>query len=205
MGPWMTDLMRSRFLVVDDDVAVRRAIARIVRRHGESVAAATLQDAVAILRDGSVWTGFVFDVQLPDGSGLDLLAQARAAHPMTPAMVLTGNMEKSVVNAAYDLRARCVIKPVVTERIEQFLRDAVSLDRRVGRSLEEWVWRYGLSEAEANLLRRAALGESKGTIAARRDTSKETIRKQVASLLAKTGDDSLQGAANRVLRDVARA
>ena len=108
-------------------------------------------------------------------------------------MVLTGNNRDAAANAAYDLRAHYCIKPVVTERIEQFLRNAVSLDARVAPALQEWAARYGLSEAETDLLGRTALGESKAAIVAARRTSKETIKTQVATLLGKTGDDSLQG------------
>ena len=201
----MIDLPGARFLLVEDDQVVQRLLARIMREHSECVGAATFKDALALLCDGSTWTGFVFDVQLSDGSGLDLLAQARATHPITPAIVLTGHAEKSVVNAAYDLRARCVIKPVVAERIEHFLTDAASLDWRLERELEKWVGRYTLSVAEADLLRRAALGEGNSTIAAGRRTSQHTVKNQVKTLLAKTGDDSLLLAAVRFLRDVARA
>jgi DNA-binding NarL/FixJ family response regulator len=190
--------------VVDDDVGVLRCLARIVRRHGEFLAADTFQLAMSLLCDGSVWTGFLFDVELPDGSGLSLLARARATHPITPAMVLTGKNQKAAANAAYDLRAHYVVKPVVTERIDHFLRDAASPEFRISPALRLWTLRYALSEAEADLLRRTALGESKSVIAAARATSRETIKTQVASLLGKTGDDSLHAAAERLLRDVSQ-
>jgi DNA-binding NarL/FixJ family response regulator len=200
----MIEASRARFLVVDDNEAVQRSLGRIVRRHGEFVAADTFERALALLRDGSTWTGFVFDVELPDGSGLDLLAQAREQHPITPAMVLTGNNRDAVANAAYDLRAHYCIKPVVTERIEQFLKDAVSLGARLAPALRQWAARCGLSEAETDLLRRTALGESKSAIAAARAVSPETIKTQIGTLLDKTGDASLQVAAGRLLRDVAK-
>ena len=120
-------------------------------------------------------------------------------------MVLTGNNQDAVVNAAYDLRAHFVIKPVTTERIEHFLSDAASFDWRLERGLEEWVRRYALSEALADVLRRAALGESHSTIAAGRGTSEQTVKKQAKTLLAKTGDDSLHAVAERLLRELARA
>jgi len=183
---------------------VQRALRRVVCRYGEMVTASTFQEALSLVSAGSVWSAFLFDVQLPDGSGLDLLARARGTHPVTPAMILTGSNEDTAANAAYDLRAHYVIKPVVTGRIEQFLRDATSLDAAVSLVLQEWTTRYGLSEAEADLLGRTALGESRRTIAAARDTSPETIKKQIANLLGKTGDDSLHAAAERLLRDVAR-
>jgi DNA-binding NarL/FixJ family response regulator len=203
-GAAMIEVTRPRFLMVDDDAAVQRCLARVVRRHGEFVAADTFQRAAYLLSDGSMWAGFFFDVELPDGSGLDLLAQARDAHPITPAMVLTGNNRDSTANAAYDLRAHYVIKPVATKRIEQFLKDAVSLESHVSRALRQWTDRYGLSEAEADVLRRSALGESQSVIATARGVSRETIKTQVATLLGKTGDESLQTAAGRLLRDVAK-
>jgi DNA-binding NarL/FixJ family response regulator len=119
-------------------------------------------------------------------------------------MILTGNHHDEAANAAHDLRAHYVIKPVVTERIENFLRDATSLASRVAPALQEWAACYGLSRAEADLLGRTALGESKFAITAARETSRETIKTQVACLLRKTGDDSLHAAAERLLRDVAR-
>jgi DNA-binding NarL/FixJ family response regulator len=201
----MVEGTEHRFLVVDDDPTVQRALQRVVCRHGEAVAARTFQQAAALLDDRSAWTAFFFDIQLPDGSGLDLLALARTNHPITPAMVLTGSNEDAAANAAYDLRADYVIKPVVTKRIEHFLEDAISLDFRLASALRAWATRYGLSEAEKDLLGRTALGESKSAIAGARATSKETIKTQVATLLGKTGDDSLLVAAARFLRDVARA
>jgi CheY-like chemotaxis protein len=45
----MTELARPRFLVVDDDEDVQRAMARVVRKHGELVAATTFQDAMALV------------------------------------------------------------------------------------------------------------------------------------------------------------
>jgi len=200
----MVEGTRHRFLVVDDDSVVQRALGRVVRRQGDVLAASTCQEAAALLADRSAWTAFLFDVQLPDGSGLELLARARASHPTTPAMVLTGNNEDAAANAAYDLRAHYVIKPVASERIEHFLKDAISLDSRVASALQEWGARYRLSEAEKDLLGRTALGESKRAIAGARATSTETIKTQVATLLGKTGDDALLVAAARFLRDVAR-
>jgi ActR/RegA family two-component response regulator len=137
----MMEAARPRFLMVDDDAAVQRCLARIVRRHGEVVAADTFERALALLSDGSTWTGFFFDIELPDGCGLALLVRAREQHPITPAMVLTGNNRDAAANAAYDLRAHYCIKPVATQRIEQFLKDATSLESGVSLVLRQWAAR----------------------------------------------------------------
>jgi DNA-binding NarL/FixJ family response regulator len=67
------------------------------------------------------------------------------------------------------------------------------------------VARYGLSEAESDILRRAADGESRYLIAAARGSSELTVKKQIVNLLARTMDDSLHEAVARVLRELAGA
>jgi DNA-binding CsgD family transcriptional regulator len=63
----------------------------------------------------------------------------------------------------------------------------------------------GLTNAESDLLRRSALGESRSEIADARGTSEHTIKTQIARLLHKTGDGSLHEAVERLLREVAHA
>lgn len=70
-----------RFLVVEDDAAVGRALSRIVRSYGEVALATTASDARRLLEDAGPWQAFLLDVGLPDGSGLDLLADVRGAFP----------------------------------------------------------------------------------------------------------------------------
>jgi DNA-binding CsgD family transcriptional regulator len=86
----------------------------------------------------------------------------------------------------------------------KFLKDAASLETRLSPALRLWAARYGLSEAERDLLRRAALGESKSAIATSRGVSRETIKTQVGTLLGKTGDASLHAAAERLLGDATK-
>lgn len=60
----------SRIVVVEDDRAVARAIARMLRRRGYSVSVCHSADG-ALVRPGVFHTG-VFDVDLPDGSGIEV-------------------------------------------------------------------------------------------------------------------------------------
>jgi len=111
----------ARFLVVEDDDALGRALGRIVRTYGHMTLATSATDARRLLSRPSTWRAFVLDVGLPDGSGLDLLADARATFPSTPALVLTGRTEASSINAAYDLNADYVVKPIAEARVRRFL------------------------------------------------------------------------------------
>ncbi|HEY3820641.1 MAG TPA: response regulator transcription factor [Polyangiaceae bacterium] len=201
----------ARFLFVDDDLDVCRAMARLVRPHGEPVCAATVAEAEEQLRGDGEWSGFVLDVGLPDGSGLELLTRARHRHALTPALVLTGHVDGDLINRAYDLGAEYVVKPIDRERLGRFLRMAASLrprtslPSRVDRVVSARAAAVGLSETEADVLRRSALGESRQEIARARGTSEQTIRTQIGRMLAKTGDGSLLASIGNVLREVARS
>jgi DNA-binding CsgD family transcriptional regulator len=77
-----------------------------------------------------------------------------------------------------------------------------TLAERVSRGAAAWGATYELSDAEVDVLRSAALGESRTEIARRRGTSVQTVATQAARLLRRTRDGSLERAANRLLREV---
>jgi DNA-binding NarL/FixJ family response regulator len=192
-----------RFLVVEDEEIASRALRRLLAPYGEMVLAPTARAASSILATPDHWTAFFFDVGLPDGSGIDVLAQARIEHPTTPAMVLSGCLEPGAINAAFDLDADCVAKPVQKSRLVRFLLANGDFAVRLERAVEAWRERYGLSEAEADVLGRAAAGETRESMAEARESSPLTIKAHVARLLHKTGDDSLFGVVSRLLRGMA--
>jgi DNA-binding NarL/FixJ family response regulator len=201
----LMDVMHvGRFLVVEDDPSVARAIELILRRGGDVVmVVGTAYEADALLADHSSWSGIFLDLRLPDGSGLDVLRRGRVFHPLTRAMVLTGLVDADAINGAFDLHAEYVVKPVAAERITRFSREAAAFSSRLASAAEAWVARYGLSEAELNVLVRAAAGQSRKEIANARASSELTIKKHVGNMLRLTGDDTLQTAAARLLRELA--
>ncbi len=62
-------------LVVEDDRAVARAIARLLKRRGHKVVLADSYSGALALTD--VYDCGIFDVDLPDGSGIELAAELR--------------------------------------------------------------------------------------------------------------------------------
>jgi two-component system, OmpR family, response regulator len=200
-----------RFLVVEDEPELARRLARSARRVGHAVVVGTSRGANAALRENVVWSGFIIDIGLPDGSGLDVLARARLQYPMTPALVTTCHLETAFVNRAYELRAGYLVKPVEPLQIERFVRECTSagslspqsLAAQVEQAVQAWTVRYGLSKAEADVLRRAALGSNRDAIAKGRQSTKQTIDKHVTNLLRRTTDRSLHAAVERLLREIA--
>jgi DNA-binding NarL/FixJ family response regulator len=196
----------ARFLIVEDEVSTARTLARLVRTHGIALIAGSVREALALLRESPPCSGLILDLGLPDGSGLDVLAQHRTAHPRTPAVILTGSTERDVVNRAQSLGAGYLLKPVRTAAIEGFLRAASEdeVTSRVERFAQLWAERYDLSDAHAHIFRLAARGHDRASIARERGTSEATVKTQVSSLLKITGDASLRAAIERLLREVAK-
>ena len=81
---------RLRVLLIEDDVDTAKIMARLLKARGMTVKRA---DSVATGRralDAESFDVILSDLGLPDGSGHDLLRQARAAGVATPAVVLSG-------------------------------------------------------------------------------------------------------------------
>jgi DNA-binding NarL/FixJ family response regulator len=198
------------FLVVDDEDVVVRSLAKLILPFGDAIPATTTRQADVLLAGHVAWTGLIIDYQLPDGSGLDLLARARSRHPLVPALMLTGHNDREAANTAYDLDAEYLVKPAESAMITRFLTRASSrpaetdFAARIDRVVRAIANASGLSGAEADVLRRASLGESREDIAQARGSSPQTINKHVTNLLRRTRDPSLHHAIERVLREAGR-
>jgi CheY-like chemotaxis protein len=71
----------TRVLVVDDEEAIRRLLARLLAKRGYEVAEAmTVDDAVALVETFKPGL-LICDVRMPDGGGVALHRRLREAHP----------------------------------------------------------------------------------------------------------------------------
>jgi DNA-binding NarL/FixJ family response regulator len=188
------------FLIVEDEIG--ETFARILRFYGSTVVAPSLIAARRAL-EKQTFAAIMLDVRLPDGNALDLLAEIRTSagpHANVPVLVLTGHSEERWANAAFDLRAHYVEKPVTRARFEQFLRETVPRFR-IQTAVDAWRKDYELTQTECSVLHEHALGVPPDVIASCRGCSPRTLQKHVENLLRKTGDDRLSAAANRLLRE----
>ncbi|MBF0141925.1 MAG: sigma-54-dependent Fis family transcriptional regulator [Magnetococcales bacterium] len=101
-------------LVVDDDELIRDMVAVVMGRSGqETTPAGTLQEALGALRR----QGFdlvIADLCLPDGSGLQVLAEVQKNHPRTYVIFVTGYPELDSVREALRQGAfDYLIKPIM--------------------------------------------------------------------------------------------
>jgi len=113
-------------LIVDDEPGILRSLGDALGREGLEVdTAASLADARARLRDS--YDFVLLDVRLPDGSGLDLVTEIRAANPDTAIVMMSGQATIDAAVQATRLGAWDFLeKPVSLERLLVLLRNAAA-------------------------------------------------------------------------------
>jgi DNA-binding NarL/FixJ family response regulator len=192
----------ATFLLVDDDKLIRTSFARALRRYGEATCAASATEAVALI--GSVpFDGFVIDVNLPDGSGLEVLARVRELRGDTPAVVFSGSLDRRVINHASTLGARFVCKPCGEEELVPFLFDVRRLRAmdRTGAATERARERWALSPRETEILGVALRGESRDEYVRKSGITLNTFKTHVRRLLEKSDYRNLASLSVDLLRE----
>lgn len=112
-----THRARPKVYVVDDDLAVREALAFTLDLEGFSVE--TLESGEALLlrdlprQDACI----VIDERLPGVSGLEALRQLRARGVNLPAFLMTGTPRASIRQAAAGVHAPILEKPLQGETL----------------------------------------------------------------------------------------
>jgi two-component system, NarL family, response regulator DevR len=192
------------FLVVEDEAGVRRMLGRGLAVHGQVETVGTCAAARMSLR-ARQYDALVIDVNLPDGSGLDLVAFATERSPNILILVLTGSTDHEVIGRAHQIGARYLLKPFDAAHLATLADEVrarqVSGERRIRLTLERWKKDLDLSRIEVELLELGARGLTRDKFAQQRRVQPDTIRKQIQTLLQKTGDDTFEGAVNSLLRE----
>lgn len=81
-----------RVLVVEDDRVVLRLLERALRRETDAVTACTDASAAAAAVAAGAVDAAAVDINLPDGSGLDVIRDIRARHPAAGIVAVTGHV-----------------------------------------------------------------------------------------------------------------
>jgi CheY-like chemotaxis protein len=116
-----------RVLVVDDEPLPLQGFKRALRGHAEVVATSSFEEARRLFERRERFDALVLDVLLDKGTGLDLLAFARAhGYATTPAILVTGRLQPEWINPAQALGADWLTKPFPPEQLREFVRGAAN-------------------------------------------------------------------------------
>lgn len=116
----------EKILVVDDEAFIRMALGEALSDWGYTpVPASSIAEAVELFNVEEPVMALL-DIDLPDGSGLDLLKTIKTARPETVVIMVTGNVDVSNTLAALRGGAHDFIgKPIRLEELQVTVRNAL--------------------------------------------------------------------------------
>ena len=183
-------------MIVDDHEIVRRGIAEIVDRDESlEVVAEAGSVADAVRRADLVRPDVILvDLQLPDGTGIDIMNSLRASHPQILPVVLTSFDDDEALAEALAAGARAyLLKTVHGAEISDVVRAVASgrvlLDERTvtRRRADHDDPTADLTNAERKVLDLIGDGLSNREIGERLGVAEKTVKNHITSLLAKMG------------------
>jgi two-component system, LuxR family, response regulator FixJ len=189
--------------VVDDDPALRTALARLLRAAGHQVRVYPSATDFLMERNGQTRGCLLLDVRMPGGpTGLELhLALVRQGESM-PVIFLTGHGDipmsvQAVKNGAFDFLA----KPVRRDTLLRTVAAALETEQATWKSGEErrdLIRREAsLTPAEREVFRRVVAGLPNKMIAAELGCAERTIKAHRAQVMQKMAARSLPDLVSR--------
>ena len=182
-----------KVLIVDDHAVVRQGLKSAIESHGYEVVAeaGSINQAQAFMAQTNP-DAIVVDINLPDGSGFDLVAWARKVSPTVVIVVLTLNDGADYVRAAKKAGANAfIVKNAPLADLIAALDFAISSptsfsSKRIYTSGID----SGLSAREIDVLQSINHGLSNTAIATNLYISVSTVKTHVSSILRKLNADN---------------
>lgn len=185
-----------RVMIVDDHEVVRRGIAEVIdRSEGMGVVAEAGSVAEGVRRAELVNPEVMLvDLQLPDGTGIDLIKAVRQTKPEIRAIVLTSFDDDTAFAAALEVGAAAyVLKSVrgaeITEVVRAVAAGRILLDERTvtRRRKDQDDPTEDLTPSELKVVDLIGEGLSNREIAERLSIAEKTVKNHITSLLSKMG------------------
>ena len=127
----------KEILVVDDDQAIRWTLTEALQSWGfAAIEAASVAEAVKQFK-AEVPAAVLLDIDLPDGSGLDVLREIKRESPDAIVIMITGNVQiantiSALRGGAYDF----IAKPINLEELRVTIRNGIEA-RHLRREVEQ--------------------------------------------------------------------
>ena len=122
--------MKSRILVVDDEMEIRRSVRMILEYEGYEVLEASSGPEGVSMAEREVPDLVFLDVKMPGMDGLEALQRIKAANDAIPVVIISGHGTVSTAVEATKAGAFDFIeKPLTTERVLVTIRNALDRTR----------------------------------------------------------------------------
>jgi DNA-binding NarL/FixJ family response regulator len=186
----------KRLLIVDDHAVVRHGIKVACEAHGfEVIASASnvseARSAIAALAPDVV----IVDINLPDGTGFDLIHWIRKIDSELPVVVLSLNDSHEYINSARKVGANSYInKSAPIEELMAAVDFAIHSPRTFSSTIKPSPYEYALTARELDVLSLIAKGLSNLQISTQLHISVSTVKTHVSSILQKLCAENRVGA-----------
>jgi two-component system CheB/CheR fusion protein len=194
----------SKIIVVDDDERVRKAICAVLEDDGHLVESYSSCETFleGFRSDNSAC--LLIDAYLPGMSGLDLLQKLHNDGHRLPAILITGNADVAMAVKAMKAGALDFIeKPVGREELIASVDRALELSQDSTKLLERResaaAHLAGLTSRQREVMDRVLAGHPSKNIAADLGISQRTVESHRASIMKRTGTNSLPALARLAL------
>src|SRR5215218_4134976 len=127
----------EQILVVDDDQMIRWTLREALQSWGfAAIEAASVAEGLKNF-NADLPAAVLLDIDLPDGSGLDVLREIKREHPEAIVIMITGNVQidntiSALRGGAYDF----IAKPIKLEELRVTIRNAIEA-RHLRREVEQ--------------------------------------------------------------------
>jgi len=192
----------KRLLIVDDHAVVRHGL-KLACEHNVFEVVATLptiaeaRSAIAALNPQIV----VVDINLPDGSGFELIQWIRKINNSLPIVVLSLNDSPEYVRAARSSGANAyVVKSAPIEELIAAIQFAISSPHSFSSKVKASTYEFALTAREFDVLALIDKGFSNLEISVQLHISLSTVKTHVSSILQKLSANN-RVAALKVARD----
>ena len=177
-----------KVLIVDDHAVVRHGLKSAIELHGYEVIAeaGSINEAQAFMAKTNP-DAIIVDINLPDGSGFDLVAWARAVSATIAIVVLTLNDGADYVRAAKKAGANAfIVKNAPISDLLAAIDFSISSPTSFScKQIYVVGVDSGLTAREIDILQSINLGLSNTAIASRLYISVSTVKTHVSSVLRK--------------------
>ena len=186
----------TRVMIIDDHEIVRRGIAEIIDRDDAlEVVAEAGSVADAVRRADLVRPDVVLvDLQLPDGTGIDILKQLAVSHPEILPIVLTSFDDDEALAESLEAGAHAyVLKTVrgaeITDVIKAVAAGRILLDERTitRRRADHDDPTADLTPSDRKVVDLSGDGLSNREIGEKLGVAEKTVKNHITSLLSKMG------------------
>ena len=182
-----------KVLIVDDHAVVRHGLKSAIESQGYKVVAeaGSINEAQAFMAQTNP-DAIIVDINLPDGSGFDLVTWSRKVSPTTAIVVLTLNEGEEYVRAARSAGANAfIVKNAPLSDLIAALDFAISSPTSFSsKQISSSDMDSGLSAREIDVLHSISHGLSNAAIATNLYISVSTVKTHVSSILRKLDADN---------------